>query len=57
MNTYACFYKGRQIDVEAATTYEAQQIAAAKLKVKKAHEIAVVLAAKENEIVIHTPDF
>lgn len=57
MNTYACFYKGRQIDIEAATTYEAQQIAAAKLKVKKAHEIAVVLAAKENETVTHTPDF
>lgn len=28
MNTYICFYKGKQLEVKAATTYDAQRHAA-----------------------------
>jgi len=45
MFTYICFYKGKEITVNAATTYAAQQMAAAIFKAKKAYEITVMLAA------------
>lgn len=43
MNKYICFYKTKKIMVEAATSYEAQQKAAAELKVKKSYEVTVFL--------------
>ena len=52
MFTYICFYKGKEITVNAATTYAAQQMAAAIFKAKKAYEITVMLAAPA-----HTADF
>jgi hypothetical protein len=53
MNGYICFYRGKQVEVMADTSYHAQQRAAAMLKVKKAYEITVVLAEKSGQQVTH----
>jgi hypothetical protein len=44
--TYICFYKGRQITVQAITSYEAQQAAAKQFKAKKSYDVSVFLADK-----------
>lgn len=46
MSNYVCFYNRRRIEVQADTSYAAQQKAAAQLKVpeKKRYMIAVVYA-------------
>lgn len=44
MRKYVAFYKGKQVEVEAESSYEAQQKAAKELKAKKAYEVAIVLA-------------
>jgi hypothetical protein len=55
MNQYACFYKSKQINVEANTTYEAQQKAASQFKAKKSYEVTVMLVAKaDGAAVVHT---
>lgn len=46
MFTYVCFYRGKQITVQALRSYDAQLEAAKRFKAKKAWEIAVVLADK-----------
>ena len=46
MNNYVAFYKGKRIEVQAATSYEAQVKAATRLKAKKAWDVTVVLADK-----------
>lgn len=56
-NGYVAFYKGKQMDVYADSSYQAQQKAAAAFKAKKSYEVTVVLAEKEGEQVTHTPDF
>jgi hypothetical protein len=43
---YICFYKGRQITVQAITSYEAQQAAAKQFKAKKSYDVSVFLADK-----------
>ena len=53
LNGYLAFYKGKQYEVYAKTSYEAQQKAATFYKTKKAYEIAVVPAEKDNKPVIH----
>jgi hypothetical protein len=55
MNGYIAFYKGKRIEVYAATSYEAQQKAAAQFKAKKAYEVTVMLAEKDGVSVIHSP--
>lgn len=57
MNGYLAFYRGKQIEVRAASSYEAQQKAAAEFKAKKAYEVSVVLAEKAGEPVAHVADF
>jgi hypothetical protein len=57
MNNYIAFYKGKKIEVEAATSYEAQKKAASILKVKKSYDVTVVLSRKNGEEITHTPDF
>lgn len=57
MNGYKAFYKGRQTEVNADTSYEAQQKAAAFFKAKKSYEVTVVLCEKQGQQVVHTPDF
>ena len=56
MNSYQCFYSGRSIDVEADTTYKAQQEAAQTMKVpaKKRYMISVLLTEKAGEPYYHS---
>lgn len=44
MNGYICIYKGKQLEVIASTTFEAQKKAAALFKAKKSYEVSVYLA-------------
>jgi hypothetical protein len=44
MRKYVAFYRGKQIEVEAATSREAQLKAAKLFKAKKEWEVTVVLA-------------
>lgn len=46
MNTYKAFYKGKQLEVEADTSYSAQKKAAEQFKAKKSYDVVVVLVAK-----------
>lgn len=43
MRTYKAFYRGKQIEVTAESSYKAQLAAAAKLKAKKSYDVTVVL--------------
>lgn len=54
MNGYIAFYRGKQIEVHAASSYEAQTKAAALFKAKKSYEVTVVLAERGGEAVVHT---
>ena len=44
MRTYHAFYKGKKIELEAASQYEAQVKAAGIFKAKKSWDVAVILA-------------
>lgn len=57
MNGYIAFYKGKQKEVYANSSYEAQKKAAAEFKAKKSYEVTVVLAEKDGQQVTHTADF
>ena len=57
MNGYIAFYKGKQLEVYAETSYKAQMEAARIFKTKKSYEVTVVLAEKNGVEVTHTPDF
>lgn len=61
MNGYVCFWNGKRCEVEAETTFQAQQKAepifqkmAGRKKVKR-HDITVMLAEKQGEQVTHLP--
>ena len=53
--TYIAFYRGKEIQVQALRSYDAQRIAAEKFKARKAYEVTVILAAKNGEPVTHDP--
>lgn len=53
MNGYIAFYRGKQVEVYAATSYEAQQKAAAVFKARKSHEVTVMLAEIVGVQVVH----
>lgn len=55
MFTYIAFYRGKEIQVQALRSYDAQRIAAEKFKARKAYEVTVILAAKNGEQVTHDP--
>lgn len=57
MNGYKAFYRGKTLDVYAASSYEAQVKAAALFKAKKSYEVSVVLCELQGEQVTHTPSF
>lgn len=59
VNEYVCLFKGKQIAVTAATSYQAQKLAADKFGIKPqaAHKIFVMIAKKDGEYIIHKPDF
>jgi len=44
MNNYVCFYRGKQITVQAESSYKAQLKAAEQFKAKKSYDVTVVLA-------------
>lgn len=54
MNGYIAFYRGKQVEVYAPTSYEAQTKAAAIFKAKKSYEVTVMLAERDGEQVVHT---
>lgn len=56
-NGYIAFYRGKQVEVMADTSLEAQRLAAAYWRVKKTYDVTVVLAEQNGKPVIHTPDF
>ena len=43
MNGYKCFYRGKECEVYADTSYNAQQKAAVIFKARKAYEVTVFL--------------
>lgn len=55
MFTYKCFYKGKQLDVNALRSFDAQQAAAKLFKAKRSYEVKVVLAAKDDVPVLVSP--
>lgn len=57
INGYICFYRGKQIEVYAATSLEAQQKAACLLKAKKAYEVTAMLAEHGGATVTHAITF
>jgi hypothetical protein len=58
MNTYHAFYNGKEIELQADSSYQAQQKAAGIFKAKKSYQVTVVLMALEdNKEIVHIPDF
>jgi hypothetical protein len=55
MFSYICFFKGRQITVQALRSFDAQEIAAKKFKARRPWEVSVVLAARsDGSEVVHS---
>lgn len=63
MNGYKAFYKGKQVDVYAETSFKAQEKAAEEFKKNlaprarksfKSYDITVVLCEKDGEQVVHS---
>ena len=50
MNGYICLYRGKQKEVYASTSLEAQKKAAAEFKARKQYEVDVVLCETDVEI-------
>ena len=57
MNGYIAMYKGKQIEVYAETSYQAQLKAATIFKAKKSYEVDVYLCEKQGQQIEHTPTF
>lgn len=58
VNTYIAFYRGRQVEVEAETSYAAQFKAAITLKARKIYDVRVMLAkTADGNTVVHRADF
>lgn len=53
MNGYIAFYRGRQLEVYADSSYQAQLKAAGQFKARKSYEVTVVLAEKDGDQVTH----
>lgn len=54
MNGYMAFYRGKQLEVYAVSSYEAQKKAAERFKARRSYEVTVVLAEKVGTPVIHS---
>ena len=57
MNGYKAFYKGKELEVYANSSYEAQLKASKEFKAKKSYDVTVMLCEKEGKEVIHIADF
>lgn len=55
MFTYIAFYKGKQIEVKALRSYDAQLAAAKIFKARHSYDVTVMLADKGDEPVVHDP--
>jgi hypothetical protein len=54
MNKYKCFYNKRSIEIDAFTTLEAQNKAAAQFKARKSWQVTVMLLClSDGKEVIH----
>lgn len=54
MNGYIAFYRGKQLEVFADSSYAAQQKAAALFKARKAYEVTVMLVELDGKQVAHS---
>ena len=55
MNTYTALYKGKRIDVDADSSYQAQLIAAKEFKAKHSYDVTVMLLVLDSsKVVIHS---
>lgn len=54
---YIAFYNGKQVEVRADTSLEAQKLAAAYFRCKQPYKVTVVLAEINSKPVEHKPDF
>jgi hypothetical protein len=53
MRPYIAFYRGRQLQVEAESSYQAQTIAAGLFKARRSYDVTVMLAdVKHNPAVL-----
>ena len=57
MNGYKAFYRGKELEVYAETSYAAQLQAAATFKARKSYEVSVYLCEKDGEQITHVADF
>lgn len=55
MNGYKAFYRGKAIEVYAATSLQARDLAAAQFKARKAYDVTVVLCEIDGATVSHMP--
>lgn len=55
MNGYKAFYKSKQLDIYANSSYEAQKLAALQFKAKKSYEVTVILCELSGSQVTHNP--
>lgn len=55
MNGYKAFYKGKEIEVYADTSFQAQKKAAEIFKARKSYEVTVVLCERKGQQVTHIP--
>lgn len=53
-NKYLCFYRGKQVTVEADTTYQAQKLAALRTQARKSFEVVVKLVELNGQPYIHS---
>lgn len=56
-NGYKAFYREKEIEVYANSSFEAREKAAGIFKAKKNYEVFVVLCEKDGEPVVHVADF
>jgi hypothetical protein len=54
MNKYVCMYRGKELVVEADTTYKAQLLASQMLKAKRSYEVSVYLVEHNGKEYVHS---
>ena len=54
MNGYKAFWRGKTVEVTAATSFEAQRKAAELFKARKAYEVTVMLCEVDGATVTHS---
>jgi hypothetical protein len=55
LHTYICFYRGKQVELQAESSYAAQKAGAQHFKAKKAYEVTAMLAGRaDGTEVVHS---